>query len=142
MDPLAIAFGTALVAAMATDTWRQAHAAVAALWRKARSSRRPKAAAADLMALNGLRDQVVSVRQAGRADAERTLAETWQGRLQELLANDPGLAGEIRRVLDETLTPMLAPAERIRVGQIFMRGSSHDASTLNQVAGDQINIRP
>jgi hypothetical protein len=142
VDPLAVAFGTALVAAMATDTWQQAHAAVAALWRKARSSRRAKAVAVDLKAMKGLRGQVVSARQASRVDAERALAETWQGRLQELLADDPGLAGEVRRVLDETLTPMLAPAERTRVGQIIMTGSSHDASTFNQVAGDQFNVRP
>lgn len=127
---------------MATDTWQQAHAAVAVLWNKIRSPGRAEAASAELKALGGLRDQVVSARQAGHADAEGALKETWQDRMQELLLDDPGLAGEVRRVLDETLTPMLRPVERTRVSQIIMTGSSHDASTFNQVAGNQINLRP
>jgi hypothetical protein len=139
VDPLAAAFGTALVAAMATDTWQQAHTAAVALWKKIRSP--GQADSAGLKALEELRGQIISARWQGSADAERALEDVWQDRVRELLADDPGLAGEVRRVLDETLTPMLATAERVRVGQIMM-GSSHDASTFNQVAGDQINIRP
>jgi hypothetical protein len=95
----------------------------------------------DLEALEALRGQVVSARRAGRADAEQALAGIWQGRMQELLLDDPDLAGRVRRVLDETLMPMLAPAERARIGQIIMTGSSRDTSTFNQVAGDQINFQ-
>ncbi|MGW3645142.1 nSTAND1 domain-containing NTPase [Streptomyces sp. NPDC000878] len=36
MDPLAVAVGTALVGAMATDSWRQAKRALVALWRRVR----------------------------------------------------------------------------------------------------------
>jgi hypothetical protein len=68
------------------------------------------------------------------------VAGVWQGRVQELLLAEPGLAGELRRVLDQTLTPMLAPAEQARIGKIVMTGRSHDASTFNQVAGNQTNL--
>src|SRR5580658_9126617 len=34
MDPVVAAFGTALVGAIATDTWQQAHEAVVGLWRR------------------------------------------------------------------------------------------------------------
>ncbi|MEO7194968.1 MAG: hypothetical protein ABIZ05_09115, partial [Pseudonocardiaceae bacterium] len=59
-----------------------------------------------------------------------------------LLLDEPAVAVELRRVLDESLTPVLTPAEQSRVGAIIMTGTSHDSSTFNQVAGDQINYRP
>ncbi|MDQ3222311.1 MAG: hypothetical protein M3Q75_02395 [Gemmatimonadota bacterium] len=34
MDPIVVAFGTALVGAMATEVWQQARGAVVALWRR------------------------------------------------------------------------------------------------------------
>ncbi|MCI3273518.1 hypothetical protein [Streptomyces cylindrosporus] len=36
MDPIVLSAGTALVGAIATDTWDHARAAVVALWRRAR----------------------------------------------------------------------------------------------------------
>lgn len=36
MDPIVLSAGTALVGAIATDTWERARAAVVALWRRAR----------------------------------------------------------------------------------------------------------
>lgn len=59
--------------------------------------------------------------------------------VHELLLDDPTLAIELHRVLDQTLTPMLAPSERTRISQISMTGSSHDSSTFSQVAGNQVN---
>lgn len=106
MDPIVVAFGTAMVGAMATDVWH------------------------------------LDARQAGRADTEQALTGVWQGRLQQLLLDDPGLAAELRRVLDNTLTPALTPAEQARIGTLIMTGSSHGSSTFNQVAGNQINYRP
>ncbi|MGB6163052.1 MAG: hypothetical protein WCF33_05705 [Pseudonocardiaceae bacterium] len=66
----------------------------------------------------------------------------WQGRLQQLLLDEPAVAAELRRVLDETLTPVLTPPEQARIGTLIMRGSSRDSSTFNQVAGNQITYRP
>jgi hypothetical protein len=61
-------------------------------------------------------------------------------RLQQLLQADPALATELRRVLDQILTPA-DPAEQARVGTIIMTGSSHDSSTFTQIS-TQINQAP
>lgn len=138
MDPIVVAFGTALVGAMATDVWQRARASVVALWRRAH----PQQAGTVEADLEALRAQVLDARQAGRADIEQALADVWQGRLHQLLLDEPTLATELRRVLDDTLTPMLTPAEQSRVGTLIMTGTSHDSSTFNQVAGNQITYRP
>jgi hypothetical protein len=88
-----------------------------------------------------LRGQVLDARQAGRADSELALAGVWQGRLQQLLLDEPAVAAELRQVLDDTLTPGLTPAEQARIGTIIVTGTSHDNSTFNQVAGNQITYR-
>lgn len=137
MDPIVVAFGTALVGAMATDVWQRARASVVALWRRVH----PQQADTVEADLEGLRGQVLDVRQAGRADLEQALTGVWQGRLQQLLLDEPALATELRRVLDDTLTPVLTPAEQARIGTLIMTGSSHGSSTFNQVAGNQVNYR-
>ncbi|MGH3832714.1 MAG: hypothetical protein ACRDRS_20130 [Pseudonocardiaceae bacterium] len=138
MDPLVVAFGTALVGAMATDTWHQARASVVALWRRVH----PQQADTLEADLEGLRDQVLDAREAGRADTEQALTGVWQGRLQQLLLDEPAVAAELRQVLDDTLAPVLSPAEQSRIGMLIMTGTSHDSSTFNQVAGNQITYRP
>lgn len=138
MDPIVVAFGTALVGAMATDVWQQARASVVALWRRVH----PQQADTVEADLEGLRGQILDARQAGRAEIEQALTGVWQGRLQQLLLDDPAVAPELQRVLDDTLTPVLTPAEQARIGTLIMMGSSHGSSTFNQVAGNQINYRP
>jgi len=138
VDPIVVAFGTALVGAMATDTWQRVRSSVVAVWRRVH----PQQAETVEADLEGLRAQVLDARQAGRADIEQALAGVWQGRLQQLLLDEPTLAAELRRVLDESLTPVLTPAEQTRIGTLIMTGSSHDSSTFNQVAGNQITYRP
>jgi hypothetical protein len=92
--------------------------------------------------LEGLRGHVLAARQAGRADTEQALTGVRQERLQQLLLDEPAVATELRRVLDDTLPPMLAPAEQARIGTLIMLGNSHGNSTFNQVVSNQINYRP
>ncbi|MGH3773264.1 MAG: hypothetical protein ACRDRW_18025 [Pseudonocardiaceae bacterium] len=132
MDPIVVAFGTALVGAMATDVWQRARVGVVAMWRRVH----PQQADTVEADLEGLRGQVLDAREAGRADIEQALTGVWQGRLQQLLLDEPAVAVELRRVLDESLTPVLTPAEQARIGTIIMTGTSHDSSTFNQVAGN------
>ena len=134
MDPVVAAFGTALVGAIATDAWQQVHEAVADLWRRVHL-RRDDGVGAEL---DELREQVLVARRDGDTGTERALEGAWQLRLQQLLRADPDLAGELRRVLDQVLTPALSPAEQARVGTIIMMGSSHDSSTFTQI-GTQVN---
>lgn len=138
MDPIVVAFGTALVGAMATEVWQQARGAVVALWRRV-CPQQADTVAADL---EGLRSQVLDARHAGRPEMERALIGVWQGRVQQLLLDEPAVAAELRHVLDDTLTPALPSAEQSRIGTLIMTGSSHGSSTFNQVAGDQIMYRP
>jgi hypothetical protein len=63
-----------------------------------------------------------------------------QARLQQLLLDEPAVAAELRRVLDEALTPVLTSVEQARIGTLVMQGSSRDSSTFTQVAGDQYSI--
>ncbi|MGH3928650.1 MAG: hypothetical protein ACRDTF_01570, partial [Pseudonocardiaceae bacterium] len=113
-------------------------AAVVTLWRRVHPRQ------ADLVEadLEGLRTQVLDARQDGRVEVEQALTGIWQGRLQQLLLDEPAVAAELRWVLDATLTPALPPSEQARVGKLIMMGSSHGRSTFNQVAGNQINYRP
>ncbi len=135
MDPIVLAFGPALVGAIATDTWQQVREAVTGLWRRAH----PRQEADDIgTELDDLREQVLLARRDGDTGTERALEGAWQLRLQQLLRADPPLAAELRRVLDQVLTPALTPAEQTRIGNIIMTGSSHGSSTFTQI-GNQTN---
>jgi hypothetical protein len=134
MDPIVLAFGPALVGAIATDTWPRVREAVTGLWRRVH----PQKADDVGTELDELREQVLVARRDGDTDTERAFEGAWQVRLQQLLRADPALAAEMRRVLDQVLTPALTPAEQARVGTIIMTGSSHDSSTFTQI-GTQVN---
>jgi hypothetical protein len=135
MDPVVLAFGPALVGAIATDTWPRVREAVTGLWRRVH----PRQKADDIgTELDELREQVLQARRDGDAGTERALEGAWQLRLQQLLRADPDLAAELQRVLDQVLTPALTPAEQTRIENIIMTGSSHDSSTFTQI-GTQTN---
>ena len=134
MDPIVLAFGPALVGAIATDTWPRVREAVTGLWRRVH----PQKADHIGTDLDELREQVLLARRDGDTGTERAFEGAWQVRLQQLLRADPALADEMRRVLDQVLTPALTPAEQARVGTIIMTGSSHDSSTFTQI-GTQTN---
>ena len=135
MDPIVLAFGTALVGAIATSTWQQVREAVTGLWRRVHSRQEADDIGTEL---DDLREQVLLARRDGDTGTERALEGAWQLRLQQLLRADPALAAELQRVLDQVLTPALTPAEQARVGTIIMTGSSHDSSTFTQI-GTQVN---
>ena len=136
VDPIAVAVGAALVSAMATDTWQQARTSVVTLCRRLRPPRQTEAVEAELEALHR---QILAVREQGRPDLEQDLAEAWQDRLQELLSEDPAVAGELRKILQQTLTPMLDPADQARIGRIILGDGSRHTGTVNLVGGDQHN---
>lgn len=138
MEPIATAFGTALVAAMATDTWQQAHKAVAALWLRIRSPGHARSIEGELEELRGL---VLAARREGGTGTGQALAGVWQDRCQALLRDRPEAAAGLGQVMEEVLAPMLTAAERARLGQVAMTGSSYGSGTFNQVAGNQYNIR-
>jgi len=136
MDPIVLAFGPALVGAIATNAWPRVREAVTGLWRRVH----PQQKADDIgTELDDLREQILQARRGGDTDTERALEGAWQVRLQQLLRADPDLADELQRVLEQVLTPALTPAEQTRIGNIIMTGSSHDSSTFTQI-GTQIHV--
>jgi hypothetical protein len=138
MDPVVLAFGPALVGAIATDTWPRVREAVTGLWRRVH----PQKADHIGTELDELREQVLLARRDGDAGTERALEGAWQLRLQQLLRADPDLAAELQRVLDQVLTPALTPAEQARIGTIIMTGSSHDSSTITMIGAQTNYNRP
>lgn len=137
MDPLVLAAGTAVINAMATDGWEQARAAVVRLWRRVHPERVPAIEAE----LEEVRGEVVAARQAGDAAVETELAADWQRKLKRLLAADPGQIAELRRVLDEELTPLLPEKERVHIVQ-NITASAPDASAQGVMFGNLINHGP
>ncbi|MED7928006.1 hypothetical protein SMD20_27355 [Nonomuraea sp. LP-02] len=133
MDPIVLAAGTALVTAMATDAWQSARDGAVALWRRAR----PEQAEVVEAELTEVREQVLQARGEGDADTEQALAGSWQVRLQQLLRADPSLAGEVRRVLDEVLTPALEPADQERIGSLVMKATASGHGRVYQAGRDQ-----
>jgi hypothetical protein len=129
MDPLVLAFGTALVGAIATSTWQQVRDTVTGIWRRVR----PHEAGGIEAELCELREHIVQARRVGDTATETALEGAWQVKLQRLLRAEPALATELQGVMDEVLTPLLTAAGQARVGTIMMVGSSHDSSTFNQV---------
>ncbi|MER7370968.1 hypothetical protein [Nonomuraea wenchangensis] len=133
MDPIVLAAGTALVTAMATDAWQSAREGAVALWRKVR----PEQVEVVEAELVEVREQVLQARRDDDADTEQALAGMWQVRLQQLLRADPSLAPQIQRVLDEVLTPALAPAERERIGSLVMKAKASGHGRVYQAGRDQ-----
>ncbi|MER5934167.1 hypothetical protein [Streptomyces sp. NPDC002054] len=126
--------GSALVGAMAADGWQQARAAVVDWWRR----RRPDAADEVGSELATLRTQVLGAREQSDEDTEQALAGTWRLRLQQLLNEDPALAGELRRLLDEHLTPALSDDEQAAQGRpVIMKAAAHDSSRVFMAGRDQ-----
>jgi hypothetical protein len=133
MDPIVMAAGTALVGAMATDAWEQARAGMVALWRRVH----PDNADVVEAELAEVRTEVLTAREADDADTEQALVGSWQVRLQQLLRADPALAGELRRVLDEELTPVLTAGEQTRIGSIMMTATASGQGRVYQAGRDQ-----
>lgn len=117
MDPelvgLASVAAATMVQLLTTAGWEQARTSMGALWRRVHPDR------ADTVEseLEESRAVLIAARQDADepAEAEQIEAELvgeWQGRLRRLLAADPGLAVELRRVLAEELGPAAAEAGR------------------------------
>ncbi|MGW1714382.1 hypothetical protein [Streptomyces sp. NPDC002156] len=139
MDPLAVAVGTALVGAMATDSWQQAKRALVALWRRVR----PEAEADTVGAEFGqARTRLLAALEGGAVQGAPSpvvsaLETDWQFRLHLLLREHPDLAGELRRVLDAELTPLLPEEDGTRGGTVVMKAQASGSGRVYQAGRDQ-----
>ncbi|MFD7417077.1 hypothetical protein ACFVZ3_02785 [Kitasatospora purpeofusca] len=128
-----MAAGTALIGAMATDAWQQAREAVVSLWQRVHPERADTVRAE----LGEVRTELLAARAAGDEEAEEGLAVDWRRRLQRLLASDPSLTAELRRIIDEELSPLLPPAPAAAAGPVItMRANASGNSTVIQAGHD------
>jgi hypothetical protein len=135
VEALAMAAATALVGAMATDAWQKARSAVLALWRRVHPDR-----------VATLEEQLSEARSdvlAGDSKVAEEVALAWKRQLLHLLNDDPFLEGELQRVLDDELTPLLSPALQRRIQNISMTATASGQAQVFQAGRDiQINRRP
>ncbi|MEU7924693.1 hypothetical protein [Micromonospora sp. NPDC049107] len=110
---LATTAGNAVVTLLATDAWQTAKSAMVSLWGVAHPQR--------VEVISGELDDARAALLAGRRSdgptVEEELAGEWRGRLRRLLAADPGLADELKRLLDEQLVPAARNAGVATVNQ-------------------------
>ena len=89
-----------------------------------------------------VRREVLAAREIGDVHAEQGLTADWARKLQRLLASgegsDPGLKGELRRVLDEELSPLLPPVAQARITQIKMTATASGHGRVYQAGRDQL----
>ncbi|WP_406099007.1 hypothetical protein [Streptomyces sp. NBC_01013] len=133
MDPVVLAAGTALVSAMATDAWLQSKAATVAMWRRVRPDHGDDVGAE----LDALRGQVLAARDADDEETEQALAGVWRMRFQQALAETPGLAAELRLLLDDHLGPALSRSEQTREAPVVMKAEARDNSRVFLAGRDQ-----
>ncbi len=126
MEPIVLAFGPALVGAIATDDWPRVREAVTGLWRREPARHRADDIGTEL---DELREQVVLARRDGDTSTEGALEGAWHLRLQQLLRADPEMADELRRVLEQVLTRTLTPAEQTQDLRASRAAAGHRAKT-------------
>ncbi len=135
MDPeltaLTLAAATTVVQLLTTAAWGQAKSAVGDLWRRAH----PERAETVQVELEESRTEVLAARQIGDEQVEQALVGEWHSRLRRLLAADPQLADELRRVVAE-LRSALADADPSRDTTITMQATTFGSSRVNQAGRD------
>ena len=105
--------------------------AVGGLWRRVHPER-VETVQAELV--EG-RAEVLAARQVGDEQVEQALVGEWQGRLRRLLAADPQLADELRRMVGE-LCLALAEVDAPQGTTITMRATAFGTSRVNQAGRD------
>jgi hypothetical protein len=122
---------TTVVQLLATAAWKQATSAVGGLWRRVH----PQRAETVQAELEEHRTEVLDARQAGDGQVEQDLVSEWQGRLRRLVAADPQVADELRRVVAE-LRSVLADVDPPQHTTITMQATAFGSSRVNQAGRD------
>ena len=137
MDPtvLVTAASTGLIEALTTQTWEQARTAMVGLWRRVH----PNRAEAISEELAEVRREAIAAQQRGELAVRHELIVDWRGRLRRLLDADPSSAIELKRILDEVITPMLSAEGSSMINNIVMNAHATGRSIVYQ-AGRDVNI--
>ncbi|MFI2280335.1 hypothetical protein [Nocardia beijingensis] len=138
MDPIVMAAGTALVSVMATDAWARARDVVVGWWRRVR----PDHAEQVGMELEQLRADAVAARGNGDTATEEALAGMWRLRLHRLVTENPGLRGELERLLRNDLTPLLNAGDQSTVAAITQTANVKGKNNTTVQAGRDATATP
>lgn len=140
MDPelvgLASAAAATVVHLLTTADWERAQTSMGVLWRRVYPDRANRVESE----LEESREELLAARQDADdpAAAERVEAELvgeWQGRLRRLLAAEPGLAAELRRILADDLGPEPPHSRNESSVRVSVRAS--DSSRVYVAGRDQ-----
>lgn len=135
MDPeltaLTSTAATTVVQLLATAAWEQARSAVGGLWRRVYPERTQTVQAE----LDETRTEVLAARQTGDEQVEQALVGEWHGRLRRLVAADPQLAEDLRRMVSQ-LQSVLADAVPPQVTTITMQATASGHSRVQQAGRD------
>lgn len=117
-----------IVEAMTTAAWGQAKSAVGALWRRAHPDR-----------ADAVEDELAEVRAellaAGEDDGPRAdLVGEWRSRLGRLVAADPGLAEDLRHLVERVRSEL---DRDTAAGHVEMHAEVSDHGQVFQAGGDQ-----
>ncbi|MGW1076444.1 hypothetical protein [Streptomyces sp. NPDC002537] len=134
MDPPVAQVGSAIVAAAASDAWRQASNAVSNLFRRAH----PERAEEIDTKLSELRAEALEARGEQGSEMERALETLWTLRLRRLLTENPQLTSETQRILDEEIIPVLDPHARHRAASFTQNVQGSQQSQIIQAGGDVV----
>jgi hypothetical protein len=110
---------------MTTDAWKQVKGRVAALFGRGKADR-SELVASDL---DASRTVVVDAGERGDDVAIAEVEADWKSRLQRLLAAEPGVVGELRRILEQLHSPLRPAPEPIAMtaraaghGRVYQAG--------------------
>jgi len=123
---------TTLVQLMTTDAWDRFKASIVSLWRRVHPERADTVDAE----LAAARLEVLAAGAALAEQARLDLADEWRSRLRPLVAAEPQLADDLRRLVEE-FRPVLAEAEASRPGAVRMKATASGHGRVYQAAGDQ-----
>ncbi|MEU5521554.1 hypothetical protein ABZ759_13035 [Streptomyces sp. NPDC047860] len=121
LSVLAAAAATALVGAMATDTWTRAAEAMTGLWCRFR----PGEAQEIGQDLELLHRDVHRARERGDTAAEDELVAEWQGTLGRILRRHEEMVPALQMVLEEDLAPLLSEEQRQVIYKQFNTATGH-----------------
>jgi hypothetical protein len=126
---LASTAAATIVQLMTTAAWTRLKATIAPLFRSSSSG--------ELVVNAELDDSQAELTGAGdeRAQVQTELIAEWQGRFRRLLAADPDIAAELRRLLEAELGPALRAAYPDQP-HIWMNAVTTGHSRVYQAGGD------
>ena len=130
MEPITLTVATALLSAVATDSWEHAKSAVVGLWRRARPDQ-AESVESDLV---WARQQVLIARAEHAVQVEEVVRAEWQARLQSLLVTHP----EVGELLREIVRSRWAggPEDVQRAPVVSVKARASDFSRVYQAGGD------